>query len=431
MGGAIAAVALSREPVLTAAALVVAGAVWMLAVALFNIGVQLSAPRWVAGRSLAAFQASIAGGIAIGSWGWGRLTDAAGVETALLVSGALMFVLAAARPVAAYAAGRRAQRGRGSARRSRGAVIADGRSGPLVVEIEYRVAAGKRPRLSRRDAGSAAQPPAQRRLWLVDRARHRRSRIVDRALSLPDLAGLSAPAQSLDAIRTHAASAARSLSISGPIRCASAACWSGRSDRCAGKRKRRTAPPTKYCRSPPPQREAAARRFQHRHSGARSSAKPDRDSRNDRCRKLLPVSVSTFSQALLSRARCCLRQARTAMSPSLITARQWRDDIPRAGISCPCWADAAEAIKTNEVMKRILIIWLRLTSAMRAIRFRRAVDVNAAWVRKSDVDNGGNCHGVVYCGLLSRDLAGLRGQIAVHHGPATGVGWRDASPCRR
>ena len=71
MAGAIAAVALSRQPVLTAAALVVAGAVWMAAVALFNIGVQLSAPRWVAGRSLAAFQASIAGGIAIGSWGWG------------------------------------------------------------------------------------------------------------------------------------------------------------------------------------------------------------------------------------------------------------------------------------------------------------------------------------------------------------------------
>jgi len=59
----VAAVALSTSPVLTAAALVVAGAVWMLAVALFNIGVQLSAPRWVAGRSLAAFQASIAGGM--------------------------------------------------------------------------------------------------------------------------------------------------------------------------------------------------------------------------------------------------------------------------------------------------------------------------------------------------------------------------------
>ena len=139
MGGAIAAVALSREPVLTAAALVVAGAVWMLAVALFNIGVQLSAPRWVAGRSLAAFQASIAGGIAIGSWGWGRLTDAAGVETALLVSAGLMFV--------SPLLGLWLRMPRVGARNEDAEVLADpevrlsltGRSGPLVVEIEYRV----------------------------------------------------------------------------------------------------------------------------------------------------------------------------------------------------------------------------------------------------------------------------------------------------
>lgn len=139
MGGAIAAVALSRSPVLTAAALVLAGAVWMLAVALFNIGVQLSAPRWVAGRSLAAFQASIAGGIAVGSWGWGRLTDAAGVETALLVSAALMF----ASPLLGLWLGMP----RVGARNEDAEVLADpevrlsltGRSGPLVVEIEYRV----------------------------------------------------------------------------------------------------------------------------------------------------------------------------------------------------------------------------------------------------------------------------------------------------
>jgi predicted MFS family arabinose efflux permease len=140
MGGAIAAVGLSREPVLTAAALVIAGAVWMLSVALFNIGVQLSAPRWVAGRSLAAFQASIAGGIAIGSWGWGRLTDAAGVETALLVSAGLMF----ASPLLGLWLGMP----RVGARNEDAEVLADpevrlsltGRSGPLVVEIEYRVA---------------------------------------------------------------------------------------------------------------------------------------------------------------------------------------------------------------------------------------------------------------------------------------------------
>jgi MFS family permease len=140
MGLAIAAVALSREPVLTAAALVLAGAVWMLAVALFNIGVQLSAPRWVAGRSLAAFQASIAGGIAIGSWAWGHLTDVAGVQTALLVSAGLMLIsplLGIWLPMP-----------RIGARNEDAEFLADpevrlsltGRSGPLVVEIEYRVA---------------------------------------------------------------------------------------------------------------------------------------------------------------------------------------------------------------------------------------------------------------------------------------------------
>jgi MFS family permease len=140
MAGAIAAVALSQQPVLTAAALVVAGAVWMLAVALFNIGVQLSAPRWVAGRSLAAFQASIAGGIALGSWGWGRLTDVAGVETALLVSAGLMLL--------SPLLGLWLRMPRVGARNEDAEVLADpevrlsltGRSGPLVVEIEYRVA---------------------------------------------------------------------------------------------------------------------------------------------------------------------------------------------------------------------------------------------------------------------------------------------------
>ena len=139
MGGAIAAIAVSREAVLTASALVVAGASWMLAVALFNIGLQLSAPRWVAGRSLAAFQAAISGGIALGSWGWGRLTDAAGVEIALLVSAALMLL--------SPLLGLFLRMPRVGARNEDAEVLADpevrlsltGRSGPLVVEIEYRV----------------------------------------------------------------------------------------------------------------------------------------------------------------------------------------------------------------------------------------------------------------------------------------------------
>jgi MFS family permease len=140
MAGAIASVALSTEPVLTCTALVVAGAVWMLAVALFNIGVQLSAPRWVAGRSLAAFQASIAGGIAVGSWIWGHLTDMYGVETALLISAGLMLL--------SPLLGLWLRMPRVGARNEVAEVLADpevqlqltARSGPLVVEIEYRVA---------------------------------------------------------------------------------------------------------------------------------------------------------------------------------------------------------------------------------------------------------------------------------------------------
>jgi len=140
LGCAIAAVALSRAPLLTGLALVLAGAVWMLTVSLFNIGVQLSAPRWVTGRSLAAYQAAISGGIAIGSWGWGHLTDIAGVEVALLVSAGLMLL--------SPLLGLFLQMPRIGTRDEATEMLADpevrlpftSRSGPLVVVIEYRVA---------------------------------------------------------------------------------------------------------------------------------------------------------------------------------------------------------------------------------------------------------------------------------------------------
>ncbi|MDA9521324.1 MFS transporter [Bradyrhizobium sp. CCBAU 11434] len=140
MGGAVAAVALSSEPVLTAVSLVVAGAVWMMAAAMFNIGVQLSAPRWVAGRALAAYQAAGSGGIALGSWGWGHLTNIGGVQTALLVSAAMM--------LASPLIGLWLPMPRIGARGEPAEMLEDpevrlaltARSGPLVVEIEYRVA---------------------------------------------------------------------------------------------------------------------------------------------------------------------------------------------------------------------------------------------------------------------------------------------------
>jgi Transmembrane secretion effector len=139
MGAGFAAVAVSRTPVWTMAALVVAGSGWTLAWTLLNIGVQLSAPRWVSGRALAAYQAASSGGIALGAWGWGHLTDLAGVKTALLTAGVLM--------LASPLIGLWLRMPRIGARGEETVVLDDpevrleltGRSGPVVVEIEYRV----------------------------------------------------------------------------------------------------------------------------------------------------------------------------------------------------------------------------------------------------------------------------------------------------
>lgn len=140
MAGAIASIALSHQPVLTGTAMVLAGAVWIISGTLFNIGVQLSTPRWVAGRSLAAYQAGLSGGLALGSWGWGQLTDAVGVQTALLVSAGMMLLSALL--------GLWIRMPRINTREEDGELVADPkvrlalthRSGPVIVEIEYRVA---------------------------------------------------------------------------------------------------------------------------------------------------------------------------------------------------------------------------------------------------------------------------------------------------
>ena len=144
MGMAMAAIALSRWPVLTGAALIVAGAAWMLAVTLFNIGVQLSTPRWVAGRALAAYQAAIAGGVAIGSWLWGHVANAINVDNTMLVAGIAMF----ASPVLAIWLRMPSTDGANTDAVDALAepevnLLISHRSGPIVVEVEYRVSQDK------------------------------------------------------------------------------------------------------------------------------------------------------------------------------------------------------------------------------------------------------------------------------------------------
>ena len=143
MAAGIAVVALSSSVLLTVAALFATGAAWMISVTLFNVGIQLAAPRWVAGRTLAAFQAAIAGGIAVGSWIWGQIAQGHDVSTALLVSAATM----ALTPILGFwlrmpKVEQTDQEGVEMDTPDTNLALT-ARSGPIVVEIEYRVPRGE------------------------------------------------------------------------------------------------------------------------------------------------------------------------------------------------------------------------------------------------------------------------------------------------
>jgi len=94
MGGAILVTAFSRVEAITVVALVAAGIAWTTVLTLYSISIQLSAPRWVAGRALASFQATIAGGVAFGAWGWGRLAEKVGLQETLALAGGSMILSA-------------------------------------------------------------------------------------------------------------------------------------------------------------------------------------------------------------------------------------------------------------------------------------------------------------------------------------------------
>jgi hypothetical protein len=87
--------ALSPNAWLAGLGMVIGGACWVLALAMFNVTVQLSTPRWVLGRALALYQTATFGGMALGSWAWGEVAERYDVGTALLAAAALMLVGAA------------------------------------------------------------------------------------------------------------------------------------------------------------------------------------------------------------------------------------------------------------------------------------------------------------------------------------------------
>lgn len=134
----IAIVAISRNELVTTAALVACGASWILSTNTFNIGIQVAAPRWVAGRALATFQAGLWGGSAMGSWGWGLIADKTSVETAILASagGALLAAALGLRWKLHAPTGGKGLQPEDSPDPDVKVPIT-GRSGPVVLQVEY------------------------------------------------------------------------------------------------------------------------------------------------------------------------------------------------------------------------------------------------------------------------------------------------------
>ena len=83
-------VALSRSLYLSLLVLPIAGAAWVLALATFNVAVQMSAPRWVVARALSLYQMFTFAGIALGSWLWGLLAHDSSIGVALLTASAVL-----------------------------------------------------------------------------------------------------------------------------------------------------------------------------------------------------------------------------------------------------------------------------------------------------------------------------------------------------
>ena len=133
-------IGLSRNVMLTGAVMAVAGAAFMLKIALLNVGVQLSAPRWVTARAIAWFQSALTGGIALGAWIWGYTAANWELSTALFASGiALMLtpligLLLPMPRVSADDAEMVEIAGEPDV-----ALAITARSGPIVIELDYRV----------------------------------------------------------------------------------------------------------------------------------------------------------------------------------------------------------------------------------------------------------------------------------------------------
>jgi len=129
----------------TMAALFVCGGAWVLALSQFNITVQIRTPRWVVGRELAIYQAAVFAGLALGAWAWGVAADRFGLSMSLSGASLALLTTVLAGFVVRMPTTRPVDLESGIDRPTGPEAKMDPNSGPVVVSMEYRIAAAEVP----------------------------------------------------------------------------------------------------------------------------------------------------------------------------------------------------------------------------------------------------------------------------------------------
>ena len=142
---ALALFAIAREPFTAFVASLIAGACWIAGVSRLNVSAQVSLPDWVRARGLALHVALTFGAMTLGSVTWGQLASHTSLATA-------NFAAAAGALVAIALAARWKVQGSGTLDLAPSGhwpsppidEPLDGREGPVLVSVEYRVRPGSR-----------------------------------------------------------------------------------------------------------------------------------------------------------------------------------------------------------------------------------------------------------------------------------------------
>lgn len=132
--------ALSTSLAATMTAMALCGLGWVLVVSLLNATVQMSAPRWVVARALSLYQMATFAGLAVGAWLWGRVTEGPGLGTALMAAASIQVGCALLGVWIRLPETKDMDLALAGFQEPDVAVPVTGRTGPVVITIEYRIA---------------------------------------------------------------------------------------------------------------------------------------------------------------------------------------------------------------------------------------------------------------------------------------------------